>query len=101
MPFVKVARLADLPPDSLTEVFVGGEPYAICNLGGEVHALSGICPHEGGPLGQGQIHDGCVVCPYHLWEFDCRTGAFDLDPSSGVKTYPVKVEGDDILIQVP
>jgi nitrite reductase/ring-hydroxylating ferredoxin subunit len=101
MPFVKVARLADLPPDSATEVFVGEQPYAICNLGGDVRALNGICPHQGGPLGQGQIQDGRLVCPFHLWEFDCRTGACDLNPSRGVSTHEVRVEGDDIWILAP
>jgi nitrite reductase/ring-hydroxylating ferredoxin subunit len=101
MPFVKVARLAELPPDSVTEAFVGDEPYAVCNLGGEVLVLDGICPHQGGPLGQGQIQEGRVVCPFHLWEFDCRTGACDFNPSRGVKSYEVKVECGDILILVP
>ncbi|MGA1997204.1 MAG: Rieske 2Fe-2S domain-containing protein [Bryobacteraceae bacterium] len=101
MPFVKVARLVDLPPDSVAEVFARDQPYAICNLGGEVRALNGICPHHGGPLGQGQMRDGRVICPFHLWEFDCRTGACDFNPSRGVRTYAVKVEGGDILIQVP
>ena len=100
MPLVKVANLADVPPGSVAEVFVGQQAYAICNLGGEISALNGTCPHQGGPLGQGQIQDGHVVCPFHLWEFDCRTGACAFNPSLGVGTYEVKVEGDDILIEV-
>ena len=76
MPLIKVATLAQLPPDTVTEVLVGYEPYAICNVGGAVRALSGVCIHRGGPLGQGQIHEGRVVCPYHMWEFDCVTGEY-------------------------
>jgi nitrite reductase (NADH) small subunit len=101
MPFVKVAQLSALPPDSVTEVLLDGQPYAICNVGGQVRALSGICIHRGGPLGQGQVHDGRVVCPYHLWEFDCETGEYDYDPTKRVPTFEVKVEGDDILVQLP
>lgn len=101
MPLCKVARLSSLPPDSVTEVMVGGEFYAICNVNGAVRALSGVCLHRGGPLGQGQIHDGRVVCPYHLWEFDCATGEYDYDPTMRVPTFEVKVEGDDILLEVP
>jgi nitrite reductase (NADH) small subunit len=95
----KVASLAALPPDSVTEVLVNGHHYAICNVNGVVRALDGVCIHRGGPLGQGQIHDGHVVCPFHLWEFDCATGEYDFDPTKRVATYPVTVEGDDILIE--
>ena len=101
MPFVKVANRSALPPDSVIEVMVDDSPYAVCNLAGEIRALSGICIHRGGPLGQGQIHDGHIVCPYHLWEFDCRTGEYDYDPSKRVPTFAVRVEGDDIFLQVP
>jgi nitrite reductase (NADH) small subunit len=101
VPFVKVGRLADLEPESVREAMVDGYPYAICHVGGEVHALSGVCPHRGGPLGQGQIHDGRVVCPYHLWEFDCRTGEYDYDPARRVETFEVHVEDGEILLKVP
>ncbi len=101
MAFQKVAQLSALPPDSVTEVMVDGRPYAICNVGGSVRALSGVCVHRGGPLGQGQIHEGRVVCPFHLWEFDCATGENDFDPAKRVPTFEVKVEGDDVLLQLP
>jgi nitrite reductase/ring-hydroxylating ferredoxin subunit len=99
--FISVGKLSALAPDTVLEVMVGEQPYAICNVGGVITALNGVCLHRGGPLGQGQIHDGHVVCPYHMWEFDCRTGANGFDPTKGVATYEVKVEGDDILLQVP
>jgi nitrite reductase/ring-hydroxylating ferredoxin subunit len=101
MPFVKVAILSQVPPESVIEVMVGDQPYAICHTGGAVRALSGVCLHRGGPLGQGQMHDGHVVCPYHLWAFDCASGAYDDDPSKRVPTFEVKVEDGDILVQVP
>jgi nitrite reductase (NADH) small subunit len=105
LPFVKVGPLSDLAPDSLREAMVDGCPYAICHVGGEVRAPGGVCPHRGGPLGQGQrcarIHEGRVVCPYHLWEFDCRTGAYDYDPARRVETLEVRVEDGEILLRVP
>jgi nitrite reductase/ring-hydroxylating ferredoxin subunit len=101
MPFLKVGTLDRLPPDSVTEVMVGDRPIALCHTGGAVRALSGVCIHHGGPLGQGQIHDGHVVCPYHLWEFDCVTGEYDFDPTKCVPTFAVKVEDGDIYIEVP
>jgi nitrite reductase (NADH) small subunit len=101
MSFVKVATLAEVPDNSVLEVSLGNDLYAICNVEGNITALSGTCLHQGGPLGQGNIEQGRVVCPWHAWEYDCRTGANPDDPSQCVPVYPVKVEGGDILIQVP
>src|SRR5215472_16201527 len=101
MSFVKVANLSALPPGSVAEVLVNGHPYAVCNVDGVVRALNGVCIHRGGPLGQGQIDGRHLVCPFHMWEFDCATGEYDFDPSKLVATYAVKVEGDDILIEAP
>ena len=101
MPFLKVGTLAQLPPESVMEVMVEGQPYAVCHTGGTIRALSGVCIHRGGPLGQGQIHNGCIVCPYHLWEFDCATGEYDYDPARRVPTYAVKVDGGDLYVKVP
>lgn len=98
---MNVGKVSGLPADSVMEVMVGNAPYAICNVGGAIRALSGVCLHLGGPLGQGQIRDGRVVCPYHMWEFDCRTGEYDANPRMRVPTFEVKIEGDDILLQVP
>jgi nitrite reductase (NADH) small subunit len=101
MPFIKVGAVSDVPEDSVMEVTVGEDLYAICNLGGTLHALSGVCLHQGGPLGQGQIAGGRVICPWHAWEWDCRTGENPDDPAERVATFEVKVEGGDILLQVP
>ena len=101
MPLVKVASLSQLPADSVIEVTVGEYTYAICNAAGRVTALSGVCLHRGGPLGQGAIHGNHVVCPWHAWEWDCRTGANDFDPAKKVASFEVRIEGDDILLQLP
>lgn len=98
---MKVGSLGQLPEGSVMEAMVGDQPYAICNSGGDIRALSGICIHRGGPLGQGQLHDGRVVCPYHLWEFDCVTGEYDYDPTKRAPTFQVKVTDGDIFLQVP
>jgi nitrite reductase (NADH) small subunit len=97
MPFVKAGSLAKLPPGSVMEIHVGDGTYAVCNARGEIHAVDGICPHAGGPLGQGALHGTTLVCPWHAWEFDIR------EQGDGVilAKFPVKIEGDDILIDVP
>jgi nitrite reductase (NADH) small subunit len=101
MAFVKVGSLSKLPPGTAMQADVGDDTFAICNADGEVHALDGICPHAGGPLGQGTLHGTTLVCPWHAWEFDCRTGALDVDPDFKIPTFAVKIDGDDILIDAP
>jgi nitrite reductase/ring-hydroxylating ferredoxin subunit len=101
LPFQKIAAISELPTNSVIEITVRGEPYAICNAGGNISAMWGVCPHAGGPLGQGQIGDGRVVCPYHLWEFDCRTGESTFDRSMRVPMYAVMLQGEDILADLP
>lgn len=78
----------------------GGQTFAVCNVAGELHALDGVCPHAGGPLGEGALHGSTLVCPWHAWEFDCRTGANDFDPDVTLATFPVKVEAGQILIDI-
>ncbi len=101
MAFVKVGSLAALPPGSVMQAEVGEETYAVCNARGEVHALEGICPHAGGPLGQGALHGTTLVCPWHAWEYDCLTGESDVDETIRLAKFPVKVEDGEIFIDVP
>ena len=86
------------------EALVGDGTYASAMPAGGIYALDGICPHSGGPLGQGALHGTTLVCPWHAWEFDCRTGVKDSGANEVddlVAKFPVKIEGDDILIDVP
>jgi nitrite reductase (NADH) small subunit len=101
MPFVKVGSLAKLEPGSVMEAEVGGNTYAICNVGGELHAYNGVCPHAGGPLGQGAVHGTTLECPWHGWEYCCRTGINVYDESVKLAKFQVKAQGDDILIDIP
>jgi len=98
MAFVKVGSLSELPPGSVAEVTLGDDSFAVCNSNGELHALTGICPHAGGPLGQGTLHDHVLVCPWHEWAYDCRTGENDYDPAIKLDRFAVKTEDDDILL---
>ena len=95
---VRVAAASDLGADCVLEVLVGDTPYAICNVGGKITALYGICPHRGGPLGQGAINGQNVVCPWHAWEWNCTTGVNDMDASKRVAVCDLKIEGGEILL---
>ncbi len=101
MAFVRVAAASDLGGDSVMEVLVGETPYAICNVGGKITALYGICPHRGGPLGLGAINGRNVVCPWHAWEWNCVTGVNDMDDSKKVAVCELRIEGGEILLNLP
>ncbi len=100
MPLLKVASLQQLPPGAVTEVVHGEAVYALCNVDGDIRCLDGTCPHAGGPLGQGTLNGATLVCPWHGWEFNAQTGVNDFDDDVQVKTFPVVVRDDEILIDV-
>lgn len=64
----------------------------------EVFAASNTCPHKGGPLVEGIVHGQSVTCPLHNWVFDLNTGEAQGADAGRIDTYPVRVEGDRILI---
>ena len=101
MSLVKVRPVGEVPPGKFTEVGVGDAQYVVCNVGGDLYCVTGTCPHAGGPLAQGDFNGCLLVCPWHGWEFDCRTGLNDADDCMRLETYPVKIEDGQILIDVP
>jgi nitrite reductase/ring-hydroxylating ferredoxin subunit len=102
MSFVRVGPLQLLPPGSVTHLEMDdGSAVAVCNVAGVLHALDGICPHSGGPLGHGALDGPILTCPFHGWEFDCRTGSMAGDDLKLQATYPVKVKDGDIFVELP
>jgi len=101
MALKRVGSVSDLPPGTLLEFIDGESRYAICNSEGEFHALEGTCPHRGAPLGHGALHGTEIVCPWHAWAFDCRSGFFDFNSSIQLRKFPIAVQGDDVLADLP
>jgi nitrite reductase/ring-hydroxylating ferredoxin subunit len=101
MAFEKLASLIELPPGSLIEIVRGDDLFALCNVEGDVRALSGVCPHAGGPLGQGAMEGTLLTCPFHAWQFDSATGACEFNETIRVPTYPVRVENGEIFVDIP
>lgn len=98
MSWTRVAAVADCPPGSCLETVAGDRIVALFNVDGTFYALDGVCPHQGGPLGQGEL-TGCIVtCPWHGWQFDVRTGQHQLSPSIKQPCFPVRVEADAVLV---
>jgi nitrite reductase (NADH) small subunit len=98
--FIKVASLAELPQGSAKSVSVQGKDLALFNVGGTIYATDNTCLHQGGPLGEGILQDGVITCPWHMWEYNVRTGEKLGNPEIRVATYPVRVEGSDIEVAV-
>lgn len=95
---VRVASLADIAPGSCKEVFAAGRIVALFNVAGAVYALDGVCPHQGGPLGQGTLEHNVVTCPWHGWQFGVTTGRHQLNPQICQEKLEVRIEGDDVMI---
>ena len=101
--YVKVAALDEVPVGGSKLVEIDYVRVALFNLEGTIYAIEDVCTHDGGPLVEGEVLDGCqVMCPRHGARFDIRTGeALSFPAFEATNTYNVKVEGDDILIESP
>ena len=93
------AELEDLEGGKLVEA--GGRSIAVFNLGGSYYAIENTCPHRGGPLSQGMVAEDVVICPWHGARFDIKTGEVLGPPAAvGVKSYPVRVNGQDVEVEI-
>jgi nitrite reductase (NADH) small subunit len=98
--FVKAALTSDLQPGQGKCVTVGDREVALFNCDGKFYAIDNVCPHQGGPLGEGELDGTVVTCPWHGWRFDVATGGSPVVPGAKVPKYEVKVEGTDVLVAV-
>ncbi len=98
---IRVASLNELPPGTAKELTVQGRVVALFNVEGNVYALDGICPHAGGPLGEGTLDGPVVTCPWHGWQFDVTSGRHCLTEKIRQTTFPVTVRGDEIYVELP
>lgn len=87
-----------LDEGSVTEVRAGGRSLALSKVNGDICAIGGVCPHEGGPLGRGKIEKGHVCCPWHGWEFDPCSGKDAYNPARGVESFPVEEREDGVYV---
>ena len=101
--FVKVATQGEIPIGGSKLVEINDVPIALFNLDGEYYAIEDMCTHDGGPLVEGEIVNGCQVqCPRHGARFDIRTGAAKSFPAfSPTNSYEVRIDGDDLLVESP
>ena len=98
--FVKVASVSELAPGSAKAIEVKGKTIALFNVEGAIYATDNTCLHQGGPLGEGALMGEVIICPWHEWEYNVRTGEMVGNSSVKLVTYPLQVEGDDIRVAV-
>jgi nitrite reductase/ring-hydroxylating ferredoxin subunit len=98
--FVRAIDVSELPPGRCAEVSIEGKPVALYNVDGQVYATSNTCLHRGGPLGQGMLDGHVVLCPWHAWAWDVRTGENTANPTLKMPAYEVKLEGSAVFVKV-
>ena len=101
MNWTRIASTGQLEDDEVMAVVVDGRKIALYRSGGEYFATDNVCTHAYALLSDGYLEDGCIECPLHQARFDIRTGKALCEPATeDVATYPVRVEGDDILVGI-
>lgn len=97
--FVRVARVSDVPPGTMRRVEVAGHPVCLINVEGTFFAIGDTCTHEEASLSEGTLSGEVVVCPRHGARFHAKTGrVLSLPAVRSVPVYPVRVEGDDVMV---
>jgi nitrite reductase (NADH) small subunit len=99
--WVKLCDRDQLPPEGEAKEFrVHDVSLCVATLRGTPHAVNNVCPHRGGPLAEGHVEHGRVVCPWHQWEFDLVTGVSTHSQNAKVTAYPLQQAGNDILVKL-
>ncbi len=99
--FVKIGSRSELPPTGEAKEFMLGEKVlCVANVNGEFSAMDNVCLHRGGPLGQGVIEGDKIICPWHGWQFDAKSGAVSHNPEVRLKTHRLRVDGDEVWVEV-
>jgi nitrite reductase/ring-hydroxylating ferredoxin subunit len=98
-PWILAGKLEDMRPDhGFVVVVPGGERVAIFRYDGKLSALSNVCAHQNGPLGEGRIIDGCVTCPWHGFQYRPEDGCAPPPFTEKVATYRLRLDGDKVLL---
>lgn len=100
--FRRAGSLRELRESGYLQASLADQTIALRIVRDQVIAIQGECPHAGGPVGEGEIKPDCsaIICPWHGYEWDLRTGKCDEDPDLTLQRFPVRIEGDDILVKL-
>ena len=96
--FVPVCKVNDIKDDRAKIFTISGERVAVFKYEGKLSAVNNVCRHQGGPLGEGKVIDGCITCPWHGYQYLPGNGQSPPPFTEKVETYKLKLEGDQVLI---
>jgi nitrite reductase/ring-hydroxylating ferredoxin subunit len=99
--WIPLIAASECPPGTGRECVAGDRMVALFNVEGTFHALDGVCPHQGGPLGKGRLSGCLVTCPWHGWQFDVTTGQHQTSKSLVHPRFETKVEAGQVFIRLP
>jgi 3-phenylpropionate/trans-cinnamate dioxygenase ferredoxin subunit len=95
-----VGSASDVPEGTVRVVECAGRSLALANVDGELFAIDNVCTHDAGPLGEGELFQGRVICPRHGAAFDPKSGkVLTLPAVRDVAAFEVTLEGDDVYIE--
>ena len=96
--FVDVGAVDDIAEGRARVVTLGGERVAVFRHGGAISAVSNVCRHQNGPLGEGRVIDGCITCPWHGYQYRPEDGCSPPPFTEKIATYRVKLAGRRVLV---
>jgi nitrite reductase (NADH) small subunit len=96
--YVRFCDRATLAPGVPRVGRAGRHEVAVFDLGDSVVAYENVCPHQGGPIGEGIVEAGTVTCPWHAWCFDLRTGSMTLGDFARLRRFGVKIDDGAVLV---
>ena len=98
--WIAIARVEECPPGTSIERVAGERMVALANVDGSLHALEGLCPHQGGPLGTGRLCGTILTCPWHGWQFDVVTGRHQISPTVRQPVHEVRVRDGVVEVRL-
>ncbi|MDE0472469.1 MAG: ferric reductase-like transmembrane domain-containing protein [Ekhidna sp.] len=96
--FIPICTADDIPKDRAKVFTISGERVAVFRYDGKLSAVNNVCRHQGGPLGEGKVINGCITCPWHGYQYLPESGQSPPPFTEKVETYHLKLEGDQVLI---
>jgi len=98
--YVKVAKTIDIPQGTMKHFKIEGNEYLVANADGNYYVINNRCPHFQARLSEGTLNGRILTCPKHHASFDVITGKSMTPQNSDTSTFQVKIEGDDLLIEI-
>ncbi len=94
-----VARLEEVPNLGKKQITFNGQEVLLVNMKGTIYAVESECPHQGAPLSAAITKENYISCPRHGFRFDMKDGLCKEHPEYTLKTWPVRVENGEIIIE--